>query len=66
LIGIIETATQNQSQQSVRYDESLFNKHIHELFESTNLSSNDNMNQLTSIVDDFFPEQVSLYQQQHV
>ncbi|CAF3403004.1 unnamed protein product [Rotaria sp. Silwood1] len=63
-----EAKTQNQSQQSTTYDERVFNERIRQLFnsiDSTNISSpNNNMNQMTSIVDALFPEQASLYQQQ--
>ncbi|CAF2396588.1 unnamed protein product [Rotaria sp. Silwood2] len=63
-----EAKTQNQSQQSTTYDERVFNERIRQLFNSidssTVLSPNNNINQMTSIVDALFPEQASLYQQQ--
>ncbi|CAF0897063.1 unnamed protein product [Rotaria sordida] len=63
-----EAQTKNQSQQSTTYDERVFNERIRQLFNSTDSTSvsspNNNINQMTSIVDALFPEQASFYQQQ--
>ncbi|UJR21325.1 hypothetical protein I4U23_024419 [Adineta vaga] len=61
-----ESQAQNQQQQSTAYDERVFNERIRQLFNpiDSSLSPNDDIGQMTSIVDALFPEQATMYQQQ--
>lgn len=64
---MLSTESQAQSQQQANsYDERVFNERIRQLFNpiESSLSPNDDIGQMTSIVDALFPEQASLYQQQ--
>jgi hypothetical protein len=72
ILRMMTTESQNQQQQSTTYDERVFNERIRQLFNSidsasishTPLSPNDDIGQMTSIVDALFPEQASIHQQQ--
>lgn len=67
-----ESQTQSQQPPTTIYDERVFNERIRHIFNSTDsatishslLSPNDDIGQMTSIVDALFPEQASLHQQQ--
>ncbi|CAF1175030.1 unnamed protein product [Adineta steineri] len=67
-----ESQAQNKQQQPTTYDERVYNERIRQLFDSIDSASishsplppNDDIGQMTSIVDALFPEQASLYQQQ--